>query len=146
MSCLTVYLWCQGCQIGRALQEIPLNFQGCYATCPSSIQWLWGESIGATTDTTIISYVAWYNEINGVRDQGICLVAWPLIKSSWVTQLWDLPSWHHDLQGEDVSTLPTQVMARVLVGEIRDTVPSFPCNSIHLYNPITHMWVIWSSN
>ena len=46
---------------------------------------------------------------------------------------------HRDLQGEGVSTFPAQVTAGVLVGEIRDTAIAFPCSSIQLYNPITHM-------
>ena len=127
---LIVYLWCQGCQVGHALQEIPLNFEGCHATFPSSIQWLRGESIGATTQTTIISYVAYHSDTNGVRDQGIRLDACPLVKSLWATQIWDLPPQHRDLQGEGVSTFLTQVMVVVLANAIRDTVPPLPSSYI----------------
>ena len=61
----------------RSLQEFLLKFQGCHTTCPSSIQWLRGEIICATTETLIISYVACYSETNGAGDQGVHLDARP---------------------------------------------------------------------
>ena len=135
VPCLIVYLWCQGCQVGRAPQEIPLKFQGWHATCPSRIQWLRVESIGAMIETTIISYVASHSETNGIGDQGIRLDVCHPVKSSWVTQIWDLPSWHHELQGEGVSTFPTQVTAGVLANEIKGIVTPLPCSSIQLVQP-----------
>ncbi len=83
----------------------------------------------------IISYVSCYSDTNGVRDQRIHIDACPPMKSSWVTQLWDLPSSHHDLQSEGGSTFPAQVMVAVLVGEIRDIIPPLPCNYIHFVQP-----------
>ena len=105
VPCLRIYFWCQGAKLIMPFKNFSWNSKG---ATPLALQASSGyegklyvqlqRPLSSRMLPAIVRLM-----VLGIKESALMRAPQ---KSSWANPNWDLPPWHHDPQGEGVSTFP----------------------------------------